>query len=286
MNGLEMMKCSAVQLASCRASWCSPVLADISIAYPNFDVCQPKEDGWAAWLRGDVEWIELIDRGGGVRAKFPNPLHFPFLIQGEWMFGTNWSFSHHSGAFVAFDMPFDDKNDLVERSYVHRMDHLSKFVSEYARMIKDIQIILVQTFSASRAMELWNEFVVKGDYEGLVFKDSSQTFNDMVIGRIKGTKSDKYVCMGMNEGGGRNQGKMGNVVGGMWQDGKLVAKLSVGGGFTDPMRVEFWEHKDEWVGRVFEAYGFQQFPSGSLRHPQWKCWRDDKKPEECVWPHK
>ena len=41
-------------------------------------------------------------------------------------------------------------------------------------------------------------------------------------------------------------------------------------------------HGDSYIGKVFTAKGNSWYPSGSVRHPKFKEWRDDKTPEECT----
>lgn len=282
MNGLEMMSLSGVELAAKRATFIG--VGSLDTIPAQFDICQLKEDGWFGWLRGSELKIDFVNRGGDVRWSIPNTTGMIFLVQAEWMFGTSWSGRHHPGSFVAYDMVYWSGQDLYESPYALRFQTTANFV-ESLKYVEGIEVRLVQSFPISQVKEVWDQFVTKGDYEGLVFRNSSQSFDQTVIGRLKGTVTDEYVLMGMNEGGGKNKGRVGNLVGGMWENGKLVSKVSVGGGMADFQRVEFWEHREDWKGRVFEAYGYQQFPGGSLRHPQFLQWRDDKKSEECVWPH-
>jgi ATP-dependent DNA ligase len=77
------------------------------------------------------------------------------------------------------------------------------------------------------------------------------------------------------------QGTMGAIAGGMYLDGELKAVCSVGGGFTDEIRQEIWEHKKRYLGKVFEATGKSIFRMTTLRHPVFSRWRPDRLPKSC-----
>ncbi len=52
---------------------------------------------------------------------------------------------------------------------------------------------------------------------------------------------------------------------------------------SDADRLEYTENGDDYIGKVFTAKGNAWYPSGSIRHPKFKEWRDDKEPEECTY---
>lgn len=53
-------------------------------------------------------------------------------------------------------------------------------------------------------------------------------------------------------------------------------------GFDDAMRADITENYTDYIGRVFEVTGQEQFNSGAIRHPRFVQWRDDKNADECV----
>jgi ATP-dependent DNA ligase len=48
-------------------------------------------------------------------------------------------------------------------------------------------------------------------------------------------------------------------------------------------RKDITANQDQYMNRVFSAAYMGIMPSGSLRHPQFKTWRDDKPAEDCAW---
>lgn len=285
MNGLEMMSLEPKALSLLRPIFHGTTAEWVKGPQTNYDILQPKHDGWFAYVKGTPEHIQIINKAGDVRGTYPNESGQSFLLQGEWMFGTEWSSRHHPGAMLCFDIAFWQEFDLTGEVYANRLSVLESFVKVMAPVLS-LELMMITTWPLREVDKVWKSHVDSHEYEGLVFKNSQQTFFEMVVGRAKGTVADEFILTQIVEGGGKFAGKMGAIVGSMWQDGKLVGKVAVGGGFSDEMRAEFWLHREEWIGRVFEAYGFQQFPSGSLRHPQWMRFRPDKPADECVWPHK
>ena len=54
-------------------------------------------------------------------------------------------------------------------------------------------------------------------------------------------------------------------------------------GLTDKQRLLYTANPDDYLGRVFTATGHGWFPSGSVRHPKFSEWRDDKGMLECTY---
>jgi DNA ligase-1 len=57
--------------------------------------------------------------------------------------------------------------------------------------------------------------------------------------------------VGVEEGTGKNEGRMGAIICEGVDDGKTIA-VNVGSGFTDDQRTEFWMGKDDLVGQIVE----------------------------------
>ena len=88
----------------------------------------------------------------------------------------------------------------------------------------------------------------------------------------------------VEEGTGRNIGRLGAVnVEGI--DGGKAFKLSVGSGFSDSQRLEFWKKKDELLNQIIEIKAdaitkSQDSKYWSLRFPRFKNFRGFKKNEK------
>jgi len=132
--------------------------------------------------------------------------------------------------------------------------------------------------------------------EGIIVKpldgtyQKKRSFNWL---KIKAEETDEFRIVGAEEGTGKNKGKLGALV----IDVEGV-EVKVGGGFSDAQRDEFWlaygrdlarlaGHDDaapaeyhalgcELLGRLIEVEFHEKTPDGSLRHPRFIRFRDDK----------
>lgn len=135
----------------------------------------------------------------------------------------------------------------------------------------------------------YNDIVSKGG-EGLIIKDlrdEQYRFGgkSKLWYKIKKQVAQDYVIMGYTETKSADfaqRGWIGGVVGGLYIDGQLAERVTVGS-MTFEWREEFSNNGDFWIGKVMEVAGFEIFKSGSMRHPSFLSIRPDKRPEECIW---
>jgi ATP-dependent DNA ligase len=261
----------------------------------GFDIVQPKHDGWFAEVIIKDGQASIYSRQGALKEVLPCPeFHGTAVLIGEFLVGTQRATSgnEQGGTLVVFDCldvscTVNGKpSSLIESgdSYRHRLEVAGEIIKSlpWAK--------LITTMPAESAHGLWTDFVEQAEGEGIVLRRSADTYHGAAIGRVKKTVTMDYVVMSVVEGGGKNRGKAGAVVCGLYVNGRLVEKVSVGGGWSDAERAELFAAPQQYVGRVLEVRGYQLFASGSLRHPNVvRCptggikWREDKKPVECVW---
>ena len=69
---------------------------------------------------------------------------------------------------------------------------------------------------------------------------------------------------------------------GLYKNGKLINIGSVASGLTDFYREEFSKNPDKYIGKVIECK-FMEKGEGTLRHPIFVRFREDKNSEECLY---
>jgi len=231
------------------------------------DTIQLKLDGW--WCRAECAdgVANLFSRTQRHIGTIPiDPLVLGTFI-GEYMYGTQWSkkFDRYEKLFL-FDCWAASGQDTTRFTYQERY----RLCRANLPLLGD-RFRLVQSYPISSYTQIWQSFVATGEYEGVVFRRRYGTADDTILRQKRRVTKDLQV-VGFEAGEGKHSGRLGALVG-QSADG---IRVSVGGGFNDAERVAIWANKEAYLGRWFECEGYAEFESGSLRHPQFLRWRDDK----------
>lgn len=103
--------------------------------------------------------------------------------------------------------------------------------------------------------------------------------------KLKCESSLDAVVTGVVEGEGKYLGQIGSLECSVWhrwgkEDLMIIANVS---GMSDDARLDITMDFDDGklLGRVVEIEYQRVDSGGRLRHPRFKCFRDDKRPEEC-----
>jgi DNA ligase-1 len=129
-----------------------------------------------------------------------------------------------------------------------------------------------------RFVEL-NKAAVDGGYEGVMIKDIDAPYECKRTHAWLKAKPFIEVTLevvDVEEGTGRNEGRLGAVVCSGEDDGKNI-RVNVGSGFTDDNRSVFWSGRDALIGQLVEvradAVTQNQDGTYSLRFPRFKTFR-------------
>ena len=124
-----------------------------------------------------------------------------------------------------------------------------------------------------------NQRAIEGGYEGIMIKDPNAPYE--CKRSTAWLKQKPYIevsltVIGVEEGTGRNAGKLGALIVEGEDDGKLI-RTNVGSGLTDADRSVYWDNADSIIGNVVEvradAVTQNQDGSYSLRFPRFKGFR-------------
>ena len=158
------------------------------------------------------------------------------------------------------------------------------WVEDHTSVLKHVQALdweevdLSTTEGQQRFVEL-NKAAVDGGYEGVMIKDVDAPYECKRTHAWLKAKPFIEVTLevtDVEEGTGRNEGRLGAVVCAGVDDGKDI-RVNVGSGFTDDNRSDFWTHRNDIVGQLVEvradAVTQNQDGTYSLRFPRFKTFR-------------
>ena len=248
----------------------------------EYDIVQLKMDGmWGCMVMSHGEWT-IYSRTGKLKASGHMETYdrTETIILGEFMKSSHWAHRHDvDGNFYAFDCVKYKGQDLTEEPLVERLHTLNEYV------LREDTLGFVYPLKIWRTPKwrtAWDRYVMGEGYEGLVFKNSSSFYHDKnAWARMKTVVEVDYTCVGFRpaDKGTKYEGQVGAVIGTLADKDVYVTCA----GLTDVQRELYTEHPTSQIGKVFTAKGNGWYPSGSIRHPKFKMWREDKSPEECTY---
>lgn len=101
----------------------------------------------------------------------------------------------------------------------------------------------------------YNKDAIEAGFEGIMIKDVDSIYE--CKRSVSWLKQKPFIevslaVVAIEEGTGKNQGRMGALICEGEDDGKAIA-VNVGSGFTDDQRIEFWTNKESLVGQIVEV---------------------------------
>jgi DNA ligase-1 len=141
------------------------------------------------------------------------------------------------------------------------------------------ELVDLDTVKGQERFKMINTQAVAGGYEGIMIKDPEAVYEckrSVAWLKLKPFIEVSLTVTAVEEGTGRNVGKLGALVCEGVDDGKTIS-VNVGSGFTDSNRDDYWQSRDEVVGKVVEvradAVTQNQDGTYSLRFPRFLCFR-------------
>jgi DNA ligase-1 len=101
----------------------------------------------------------------------------------------------------------------------------------------------------------YNKDAIESGFEGIMIKDVDAEY--VCKRHVSWLKQKPFIevsltIVAVEEGTGKNEGRMGAIICEGEDDGKKIA-VNVGSGFTDDQRTEFWENREDILGQVVEV---------------------------------
>jgi len=260
----------------------------------KYDLVQLKMDGmWGVMTIGDGGYT-ITSRTGKKKAE--GEIDFSskgIVLLGEYIKNSHWGHKKGlDGNFYAFDCLQMQGMDIREEPLNYRLECLREVLIDLGGLSRkpslfeeddSVRFIThLATPSVDQWTDLWDNYVMKRGYEGLIFKDSKAPYGEPnAWARMKAIVEIEYVCTDFRLAtkGTKYEGQYGAVIGELIdKDTKVTC-----GGLSEVWRREMTTQPEKYIGKVFTAKGNAWYPSGALRHPMFKRWRFDKTPDECTY---
>lgn len=141
------------------------------------------------------------------------------------------------------------------------------------------EVVDLDTEDGQKRMKAINKEAINGGYEGIMLKNVEAPYEckrTTTWLKIKPVIEVTLEVSGVQEGTGRNEGRLGALIC-QGEDSGYFIEVNVGSGFSDLQRDEFWDARDAMFGRLVEvqadAITQNQDGSYSLRFPRFKGFR-------------
>ena len=176
------------------------------------------------------------------------------------------------------------KNGSWDKPQSFRSQITKHWVEDHKDVLEHVQALdwedvdLDTPEGEQRFVEL-NKAAVDGGYEGVMIKDIDAPY--LCKRTHAWLKAKPFIevtleVVDVEEGTGRNEGKLGAVVCEGMDDGRMV-RVNVGSGFSDANRDNFWTLRSDVIGQLVEvradAVTQNQDGTYSLRFPRFKTFR-------------
>jgi len=141
------------------------------------------------------------------------------------------------------------------------------------------ELVDLDTEEGQKRFKEINAQAIAGGYEGIMIKDIDAPYEckrSVAWLKLKPFIEVSLAVVAVEEGTGKNLGKLGALVCEGVDDGKAI-RVNVGSGLTDEERVTYWDNADTLIGDIVEvrADAITQNQDGtySLRFPRFKSFR-------------
>jgi DNA ligase 1 len=178
----------------------------------------------------------------------------------------------------------DFRNGVSSVAQQVRTAVLRTWYDEFELMMPNVRLLGTETVDmdtseGQQRFDQLNNEAIAGGYEGIMIKDVNAGYECKRSTnwlKLKPVITVDLTVMAVEEGTGKNEGRLGALVCEGEHDGKNIC-VNVGSGFTDSDRDEIWIMRNQVIGQVVEvkadAVSQNQDGSYSMRFPRFERWR-------------
>jgi len=182
-------------------------------------------------------------------------------------------------------LPLEDfEKGIYEKDQTTRSQMVKFWVETNQALLPNVtcvanELVDLDTAEGQKRFKEINQKAIDGGYEGIMIKDPLAPYEckrSTAWLKLKPFIEVSLEVKEVEEGTGRNVGKLGAFVCEGEDDGKII-RVNVGSGFTDDNRDAYWSDRDNLIGNIVEvradAITQNQDGSYSLRFPRFLRFR-------------
>jgi DNA ligase 1 len=178
-----------------------------------------------------------------------------------------------------------------DKSQTERSELVYKWHKRNADVLPNVgvvghELVDLNTAEGKKRYKEINEQAIAGGYEGIMLKDPAGIYEikrSAAWLKLKPFIEVSLTVVGVEEGTGKNVGRLGALVCEGVDDGRTIL-VNVGGGYSDDQRIAYWASRDSIIGKVVEvradAITKNQDGTYSLRFPRFRTFRGFKDGEK------
>jgi len=167
---------------------------------------------------------------------------------------------------------------------INRSDVLSSWYETYCSITPNVtvlehELVDLDTTNGQERFKMINTQAIAGGYEGIMIKDVDAPYEckrSHAWLKLKPYIEVTLEVQGVEEGTGRNEGRLGALICGGEDDGRFI-QVNCGSGFSDADRDNYWVARNRLLGHLVEvradAVTQNQDGSYSLRFPRFLRFR-------------
>lgn len=182
---------------------------------------------------------------------------------------------------VVFDI-FPLEEFWSGKSKLSYLDRKHTYLKQFAENLKNNPTenleLVTMVYEGTDHSQIWKwlDYAEENDWEGCMINLDTPYECKRVKTLIKVKKffDTSLRVVGIEEGTGRNKGRLGAIVCKYYDN-----TVNVGSGFTDEQRVYYWSHKDEIINKIIDVK-YKEVTTDkntglkSLQFPTYSCIRD------------
>ncbi|RKO94705.1 ATP-dependent DNA ligase [Blyttiomyces helicus] len=203
--------------------------------------------------------------------------------------------------FYWFDFVQTEKD--AEKPYLHRMDDMKHYISKHPHIMEQSQATIIPLYpkkiESLEELVTFEQYVLDKGFEGVMirkgdgfYKMGRSTLNEGILLKLKRFSDSEALLIRVNELFNNNNEKKATETGGWMRPTKKAGlsssatmgsftvrtpqnvEFNIGSGFTNEMRIKFYQEKDKLIGKIVKYKYFEIGVKNLPRFPTFLGFRD------------